>query len=177
MHVQHANMQAQYDMSTCRHNMPTCQHAGTICQHANMQAQCANMPTCRHNMPTCQHAGTICQHAICTNHKCVLAVCQHAICSATCCHACTTCLRNMYLRSAKHSASLHPPTYVPLRMASFGCGSGRSSLGVMRSYVSSLIIDITVTFEHVSNLLEEASHLLQSQGRLETSQPLTRQPY
>ena len=40
----------------------------------------------------------------------------------------------------------------------------------MRSYVSSLIIDITVTFEHVSNLLEEASHLLQSQGRLETSQ-------
>ena len=80
-----------HNTPTCIHNMPTC---NMHVQHANMQAQ-YDMSTCRHNMPTCHmHQPQMCTSSMPT-------------CDMQC---------NMHPWSAKHSASLHPPTYVPLRM-------------------------------------------------------------
>lgn len=132
----HANIHAQYT------NMQS--HYANMCtQYANKQAQYAS------RIQNMQHASTICQHAY--TYANMWYVVQHAVMHAQ--DACATCMREVL---SIVGVSTHPPAYhctcvfrstcQSLQiMASFGCVSGRSPLWVMRSYVSSLVVDITFT--------------------------------
>ena len=120
-------------------------------------------------------------------------ICQHVICSATCRHACTRCVCNMHARSAKHSASLHPPTCIPSHMRIQKHVSIFANHGILRlciwevsvmSYAQLRVLACCryhfhfdfVIMEHINNLLEEASDFLRSQGCLETSLVIWRRP-